>query len=61
MSSTVFTEGTTPRNKAAANGFGLGLSIAKMIADVHQGTITISSRPGHGTKAIVSLPAQTAG
>ena len=40
----------------SAEGFGLGLSIAKMIADVHHGTITLASRPGHGTTATVTLP-----
>lgn len=45
------------RTKDRTEGFGLGLSIAKMIADVHHGTITLSSQPGHGTTATVSLPA----
>jgi len=45
------------RNKGdSAEGFGLGLSIAKMIVDVHHGTITLTSRVGHGTTAAVSLP-----
>jgi two-component system sensor histidine kinase CiaH len=47
----------TSRNKSQTEGYGLGLSIAKMIADVHKGTITVSSRAGQGTTAIVSLPA----
>ncbi len=49
------------RNKAInTEGFGLGLSIAKMITDVHHGSITVASRPGHGTTATVSLPASEA-
>jgi two-component system sensor histidine kinase CiaH len=48
------------RTKSTSEGFGLGLSIAKMIADVHKGTVTISSRAGEGTTAIVSLPAPAA-
>jgi signal transduction histidine kinase len=44
------------RNKEASNGFGLGLSIAKMIADVHNGDITITSRIDHGTTASFTLP-----
>lgn len=44
------------RNKTSTEGFGLGLSIAKLIADRHHGTITISSRPNDGTTATVSLP-----
>jgi signal transduction histidine kinase len=38
-------------------GFGLGLSIAKQIADTHNGTITLKSRSGHGTTAVIKLPA----
>jgi two-component system sensor histidine kinase CiaH len=37
-------------------GFGLGLSIAEMIANVHNGTITLTSRPNHGTTAAILLP-----
>jgi len=44
------------RNKTAAEGYGLGLSIAKMIADLHRGAITVSSQAGQGTTATVTLP-----
>lgn len=45
------------RNKAGApEGYGLGLSIAKMIADVHSSTITISSQVGVGTKITITFP-----
>jgi signal transduction histidine kinase len=44
------------RSKSDSNGFGLGLSIAKMVADLHGATINLESRPGHGTTATVSLP-----
>jgi len=37
-------------------GSGLGLSIAKWIADVHKGTIGIESAPGRGTTVTVGLP-----
>lgn len=46
------------RNKTAASGFGLGLSIAKMIADLHGGVISIESGAKQGTTACVSLPAR---
>lgn len=42
--------------RTSNNGFGLGLAIAKQIADLHQGSITLKSAVGKGTKAIVSLP-----
>lgn len=39
-----------------SSGYGLGLSIAKMIADVHGGSIHVSSRVGKGTTATISVP-----
>ena len=39
-------------------GYGLGLSIAKQIADIHSGTITLTSRPGKGTTAQVIVPSE---
>lgn len=44
------------RQHSATEGFGIGLSIAKLIADRHQGTITLTSRVGKGTTATVLLP-----
>lgn len=39
-----------------SSGFGLGLSIAKLIADSHGGSISLTSRVGRGTTATVVLP-----
>ncbi len=44
------------RTNGDSQGYGLGLSIAKMIADRVGATITLTSRPGKGTTAVVSLP-----
>jgi two-component system sensor histidine kinase CiaH len=44
------------RTRSETSGFGLGLSIAKMIADVHCATIHITSATGHGTTVQVDLP-----
>lgn len=43
--------------RSGHDGYGLGLSIAKEIADIHNGTITITSRPGKGTTVRLSVPA----
>ncbi|HEX7632931.1 MAG TPA: HAMP domain-containing sensor histidine kinase [Candidatus Saccharimonadales bacterium] len=51
-----FYRADSSRTKNGTEGYGLGLSIAKMITDVHGGTITLRSRHGHGTTAVVSLP-----
>jgi signal transduction histidine kinase len=51
-----FYRADSSRAKSTTDGYGLGLSIAKMIADVHNGNITLKSRVGHGTTAIVLLP-----
>jgi two-component system phosphate regulon sensor histidine kinase PhoR len=39
-----------------AKGYGLGLSYAAQVIQKHQGSITIESHPGNGTKFIISLP-----
>ncbi|MGR3453672.1 sensor histidine kinase [Pseudooceanicola sp.] len=37
-------------------GFGLGLSIARRIVDLHDGTISVTSGQGRGTRFTVELP-----
>jgi two-component system sensor histidine kinase CiaH len=40
----------------ATTGFGLGLSIAKLIADAHNGDVTLTSQPNKGTTATITIP-----
>lgn len=41
---------------SAAEGSGLGLHIAKGLADLHEADLTLSSEPGLGTTATLRLP-----
>lgn len=41
-------------------GSGLGLSIVKSIMDLHNGTVTITSKRGEGTKVALLFPSQAA-
>lgn len=38
-------------------GAGLGLPLARLLAEMHGGTVAISSQPGQGTVATLKLPA----
>jgi signal transduction histidine kinase len=55
-----FYRADSARSKDAADitpqGFGLGLSLAKLIADLHGAEIILTSTPGSGTIAAVILP-----
>ena len=44
------------RSKTRVLGFGLGLSMAKKIVDLHKGSVDVSSAPGQGTTFTVKLP-----
>jgi two-component system sensor histidine kinase CiaH len=44
------------RSKTKVAGFGLGLSMAKKIVDLHNGNIEVSSTAGQGTVFTVKLP-----
>ncbi|MEK5434958.1 MULTISPECIES: sensor histidine kinase [Paenibacillus] len=41
---------------ASGGGSGLGLSLVKKIVELHNGKVTVTSRPGEGTAFVVSLP-----
>lgn len=44
------------RSKNRVSGFGLGLPVAKRIAELHHGSIEVSSRMGHGSTFTVRIP-----
>jgi signal transduction histidine kinase len=45
------------KQTASFRGHGIGLSLAKQIIDIHNGEITVDSRPGEGTTIRLSFPA----
>ncbi|MEV4010707.1 HAMP domain-containing sensor histidine kinase [Nonomuraea angiospora] len=47
----------TERIRADHAGVGLGLAIVKSIAQAHDGTLTLTSRPAGGLRVTVQLPA----
>ena len=44
------------RKMADEQGLGLGLAIAKKLAELHGGSLTIESRPGEGATVTIRLP-----
>ncbi len=44
------------RTKSHAQGYGLGLSIAKQIVDKHNGSIKVQSKPNKGTTFSIQIP-----
>ncbi|HSH55266.1 MAG TPA: ATP-binding protein [Candidatus Limnocylindrales bacterium] len=52
-----FYRSDSARSEQAPHGYGLGLSLAKLIADIHDAEITLTSHPGKGTVARVHFVA----
>jgi len=44
------------KSRSKTEGFGLGLSIAKEIVESHLGSITVHSKPHHGSTFTIHLP-----
>lgn len=51
-----FYQASNSRTKDSDNGYGLGLSIAKQIVDLHHGQIKVESKVNKGTTFIIQLP-----
>jgi two-component system phosphate regulon sensor histidine kinase PhoR len=45
--------------RGRTEGSGLGLSICRSIAEAHQGRLEVESRPGQGTRVILTMPGCT--
>ncbi len=50
-----FYRADTSRTKSKTEGYGLGLSIAKSIVDLHHGKIEVKSAPGQGSTFTVTI------
>jgi signal transduction histidine kinase len=51
-----FYRADSARSKESVGGYGLGLSIAKKIVDLHRGNISVKSKMNEGTTFTVKLP-----
>ena len=52
----IFDEGARDAGAGAPRGTGMGLYIAKMLTELHDGTIKVESEPGKGSVFSVALP-----
>jgi two-component system, OmpR family, sensor histidine kinase CiaH len=51
-----FYRADTARSRTAAGGYGLGLSIAKQLAEIHNGTIAVESSIESGSRFTITFP-----
>ncbi len=51
-----FTTKADKRSAAENSGAGLGLAFCKMVIDNHEGSISVESEPGNGSKFRITLP-----
>ena len=51
-----FYRADSARSKTTADGYGVGLAIAKNIVELHGGSIGVSSKPNQGSTFTVELP-----
>lgn len=51
-----FYRADSSRTKQGAHGYGLGLAIAKSVADAHGGSISVQSKPQKGSTFTLALP-----
>ena len=58
---TFFTTKLDKDSPAEYSGAGIGLAFCKMIIDGHQGSISVESKPGHGSTFMIALPKTTVG
>jgi signal transduction histidine kinase len=52
----IFQPLTRGSNSQQVSGFGIGLTLARQIIQLHQGKLWLQSRPGGGTVAEIELP-----
>lgn len=55
----IFEELARASNARDTPGSGLGLALVRVVVERHGGTVTVRSRPGHGTSVRLRLPGRT--